>query len=88
MSFTLPQNAWGILEVLLFVLGTSGFYWWHGRRVSKPLGEVHDQVKNNHDSNLREDVDEIRDVVIGVSKEVAELRGEFHGFMHRNEGRR
>lgn len=37
---------------------------------ARQLGEVHEQVKNTHTTNFREDLDQVRDLVIAGFKKV------------------
>lgn len=45
-------------------------------RFGRRLGEVHEQVKNTHSTNLRQDIDEIKSEVRRQGREIAELRAD------------
>jgi hypothetical protein len=64
-----------VIEVLVALIGLAGValpLMWraHGRR----LDAITDQVRNNHGSNLRDDLDFIRDVILDVRADVGWLR--------------
>lgn len=46
------------------------------KKVSAELGEVKEQVVNNHTTNLRDDLDIIHREIRGVREDVSQLRGE------------
>lgn len=75
-----PENGWevallafislcGVLTVVLPV-------WLNQRKHGKDLGDIKHQVKNDHKTNLREDLDEIRDLVLeGFARNDRSLEG-------------
>lgn len=78
-----PDDWWDVLGLLitaLALIGAAGVpAWINSRRhkgLSAQLGEVKEQVVNNHTSNLRDDIDIIHREIRGVREDVAQLRGE------------
>jgi len=77
-----------VTEILVATIGTVGtlgavalpLMWKaHGRR----LDLITDQVQNNHGTNLRDDLDFIRDLVLDVKTDVAWVRRDHIDLSHR-----
>lgn len=67
-----PVVAGGVAWLIKHLLG-----------VTRLLGEVKEQVQNSHGSNLRDDLDFIRDVVLDVKQDVAWVRRDHMDLTHR-----
>ena len=84
-----PDDWIDILGLFLMVVGVVGAAgapaWITTRRhkaMSADLAVVKDQVKNNHTSNLRCDLDDIADQLRGLRSDVGQLRGELREERH------
>lgn len=78
-SIPLPDDMIGLIAVLIIVVGGWVPVWLSHRgnkRLRNSVDEVQNQVQNNHSTNLRDDIDAIHVSVRGVSRDVAQLRGE------------
>ena len=60
-----PTTLIGLISVIVMVAGGLGAIWLQNRNIlnqnkesGKTVHEVHEQVKNTHASNMREDIDE------------------------------
>lgn len=76
----LAQDGWGLatwVVIAVVVMGFLGILW---MLQHLDIKAIRHQTENSHDTNLRDDIDEIRDIVRDGFKEVRgeirELRGE------------
>lgn len=67
------------------ILGGAGWLIKHLLSVTKVLGEVKDQVANSHGSNLRDDLDFIRDLILDVKADTAWVRRDHFDLTRRVE---
>ena len=77
-----------MIEIAVAAIGSGGLIaaaalplMWrsHGRQ----LGEIKEQVANSHGTNLRDDLDFIRDLVLDVKTDVAWVRRDHVDLTHR-----
>lgn len=63
---------------LLAVLGLAGALWqvalpWLRQQLAEPVSEIRDQVKNTHDTNLRDDLDEVISSIGALDRRTARM---------------
>lgn len=93
----LPTTTIGLAALVVAMLGSNLHLWLQYRFRGQPLAEsveamrgrvdeVHEQVSNKHDSNLRDDVDAIMAIVasnqartIAIERDITGLRGDMSG---------
>jgi hypothetical protein len=64
----------GAASVVVAIIGLFGLILPRLHRNTASLNEVKDQISNDHGSNLRDDLDFIRDVVLDVKADTAWVR--------------
>lgn len=69
--------------VIAAALGVFGVVLPRMRRTTEVLSHVREQVANSHDTNLRDDLDFIRDLVLDVRTDVAWVRRDHLDLSHR-----
>jgi hypothetical protein len=84
-DFAYEPHTWmglvGLIIIGLALVAAAAIPAWI--KVVRPLRAVHDQVKNNHDTNLRNDLDDIRD---DIREGFAAVHHRMDGFADRLDG--
>lgn len=85
------DTPWELAATILVIVGTLAAGWTANYQVHRKQGNdlkaVKDQVKNGHGTNLRDDIDELRDLlrdglgdlrrdVAGIRQDIGGIRGE------------
>lgn len=73
----------GAASVMCALIGLFGVIIPKIHKNSASLDEVKEQVRNTHSTNLREDLDFIRDVVLDVRADVSWVRRDHHALAQR-----
>lgn len=63
----LPHDPFGFASLVTLVLSGWGAVLFQGRRQGRRLNDVHEQVHNKHETNLRDDLDDIASAVNRLS---------------------
>ena len=87
MSLSLHEGFLGVIEILLYVIGSGGaavtaaiITSRHTQRLAQPVRDqvnaIASSVNNGHDSPLREDIDDIRAAIRDVRTEQTAMRAD------------
>lgn len=74
-----PTTWIEVAGLTVIALGGWGKSWIDSRRHGRVVQGVSDELKNGHGTNLRDDLDEIRDAVHGIRDDQVETRQDLRG---------